>query len=163
MNDAGIDNCENINTNNDNLYRKKGDLQYQFPGGKSESANDRASSISCATNDKKELGCNQSHVHLSPIKRRMLKQITGKPFLDGSRRKTCGMCTMIQKALSLDQKNMIRILIRLLAQSKRKKFCKINKKLVKKCRLFFFFIHKLVTIIVVTLANAELKKECNII
>ena len=62
---------------------------------------------------------------------------------------------MIQKALSLDQKNMIRILIRLLAQSKRKKFCNINKKLVKKCRLFFFFIYKLVTIIVVTLASRE--------
>jgi hypothetical protein len=73
VNDAGIDNCENINTNNENLYRKKGDLQYQFPGDKSESANDRASSISYATNDKKELGCDQSHADLSPLKKENAK------------------------------------------------------------------------------------------
>jgi len=73
LNDAGIDNCENINTNNENLYRKKGELQYQFPGGKSESTNDGASSISYATNDKKELGCDQSHVDLSPLKKENAK------------------------------------------------------------------------------------------
>jgi hypothetical protein len=68
VNGAGDDNYETINICNENLHRMKGGLQCQFPGAKSESAHDEASSVPYAINDKKEPGGDQSLIDLSPLK-----------------------------------------------------------------------------------------------
>lgn len=68
VNDVGVDDSENINSSNENLHRKEGDLQHQVPGAKSDHVNDETRSVPFefhGINDKKELGGDQSLVDKS--------------------------------------------------------------------------------------------------